>query len=58
MNKRNLTDHQRAVEEAAGMSLDLGMANAATVAQGQSHHDDNLNYEECGRTAQNERRDG
>ena len=30
--ERNLTDHQRAVEEAAGMPLDWGMANAAQVA--------------------------
>lgn len=29
--ERNLTDHQKAVEEAAGMSLDWGMANAAEV---------------------------
>ena len=29
---RNLTDHQKAVEEAAGMGIDWGMANAATVA--------------------------
>jgi hypothetical protein len=27
-----LTEHQKAVEEAAGMNIDRGMANAATVA--------------------------
>lgn len=30
--ERNLTEHQKQVEEAAGMSLDWPMANAATVA--------------------------
>jgi|GEM_PF-5137415 len=29
---RNLTDHQQAVEEAAGMPIDWGMANASQVA--------------------------
>jgi hypothetical protein len=28
---RNLTEHQKAVEEAAGMSLDWNMANAYTA---------------------------
>jgi hypothetical protein len=39
---RNLTEHQKAVEEAAGMPLDWNMANAATVvsaAQGQPDED-------------------
>jgi hypothetical protein len=45
--ERFLTEHQQKVEDAAGMAIDWGMANAATVAAAPEHSIDRTLEQEC-----------